>query len=213
MSHSKFAVSFVLLALVGCNGQVIPVAEETADASPGTPDASPGTPLTPAADAGPGSVSVPGLDAAPPPDADPGPIQFPSWIRIADTYDDPPFDVCFPLVATTSGLPDFTGAKPAIGGEGIITGTTTAYIAVPPNTNAMRFVAAGAADCSVKIGVRTDDSLGAFEAVAGRYYTVEVDQSGYSFDTIKVDLDPDAGPPDDAGRVPEGGPSVDAAGG
>jgi hypothetical protein len=201
MSHSKLVISVVLLALVGCNGQVIPVAEETADGSPGTPPAN-------AADSGPGSTSAP--DAAPPPDVNPGPIQYPAWIRIADKYDDPPFDVCFPLVPTLTGLPDFTGARPAIGGAGISTGETTAYIAVPPNTNAMRFVAAGAADCSVKIGVRTDDSLGAFEAVAGRYYTVVVDQSGYSFDTITVDPDPDAGPPEDAGPPGDAGPFGDA---
>jgi hypothetical protein len=132
----------------------------------------------------------PPAESCTPPPANPLGITFPSWIRIAYSYTDPPFDVCFPLVATLNAPPDYTGAKPAIGGAGISTGMTTPYIAVPSNTNQMRFVAAGASDCSSAIGVRLSDTIGPLAAQAGSYYTFRVDKSGYFFSWVNSDEPP-----------------------
>jgi hypothetical protein len=98
--------------------------------------------------------------------------------------------VCFPLTAEFNQPADFSGAKPAIGGAGISTGMTTPYIAVPPHSVYMRFVAAGATDCSTEVGVRLGDDIGPFSADAGGYYTISVDRSGYEYSRMDYDKAP-----------------------
>jgi hypothetical protein len=68
-----------------------------------------------------------------------------------------------------------------------MSGETTPYVAVPVGTSYMRFVAAGAADCSTRIDARTDDSIGPFSAESGARYTVHVDRAGWSYSSISVD--------------------------
>jgi hypothetical protein len=108
-----------------------------------------------------------------------------AWIRI-ENMGSPSFDVCFPTRATDP--PDFAGASP-MGGSGIATGTTTPFIAVAPETAFMRVVSRGAANCSKRVpgasGEAATDSLGPFEAQAGKYYTV-VFNLPYSFSEITV---------------------------
>jgi hypothetical protein len=205
-----FLVMATTSGAVACRGDLLPIGETSADSGP--------SPVLASSDGGDSGMSSktgpdsgPGVgldDSGPSSCPTPEPIQFPAFFRIADTYPDPPFDVCFPPVASSD---DFTCAKPAVGGAGISTGTTTPYIAVPPYTQYMRFVAAGATDCSTEVGVRLGDDIGAFEATAGRYYTVHVDESGYDYDNISIDPAPtDAGPSDDGGPPADAGPSGDA---
>jgi hypothetical protein len=101
-------------------GETLPIGEAAEDSGPGSVLANGDSGDDGDTHPNPGPDSAP-VDSAPPTCSPPGTIPFPGFIRIADTYPAAPSDVCFPLVA--NGTPDFTCAKPAIGGAGIGTGS------------------------------------------------------------------------------------------